>query len=64
MIPNEWLDSDSRPASSGLTYVNGKEPRWELILEVPSLGSIHIRVVEDVENPKSLLDVITISLGA
>ncbi len=63
-IPEEWLDADSRPATSGLVYVNEKESRWELVLTVPTLGSIHIRVVEDIENPKSLLDIVTVSLSS
>ena len=63
-IPNDWLESDERPATSGLRYVNAKEQKWGLVLTVPTLGSIHIRVVEDVENPKSLLDVVTLSLSS
>ena len=61
---NDWLDTDTHPATSGLTYTNAKESKWELKLNVPPMGSLVIHVVEDVENPKSLLDLVSLSLSS
>jgi hypothetical protein len=63
MQPYEWVESDERPATSGIKYQSLGDLGAKLILQVPGLGTVHL-LIKAGEVPKDLLDITKISLGS
>jgi hypothetical protein len=63
MLASDWRDADQRPSTSPLLYV-AEGQTFELVLDVPGLGKIHMKGKEMLEDPLGRVEVVSCSLGA